>query len=67
MERMEDEAWEERAKWIRERLDDSEADEDTEGWDVLSEKFDREHQARDYDHYEDDWGVEGKSRLEIFD
>ncbi|MDO8387442.1 MAG: hypothetical protein Q7T13_13725 [Polaromonas sp.] len=64
---MEDEAWEERAEWIRERLDDPEADEDTERWDELSEEFDREHQFHDDDQYEDDWVVEGKSRLEIFD
>lgn len=67
IERMEDEAWEERAEWIRERLDDPEADEDTERWDELSEEFDREHQFHDDDQYEDDWVVEGKSRLEIFD
>jgi hypothetical protein len=66
MERMEDEAWEERAEWIRERLNDPEADEDTEGWDELSEEFDQEHQFHDFDQYEDDWIVEGKSRLEIF-
>lgn len=67
MERIEDEAWEERAEWIRERLNDPEADEDTEGWDELSGEFDREHQFHDHEQYEDDWGVEGKSRLEIFD
>ena len=67
MERMEDEAWEERAEWIRERLDDPEADEDTEGWNELSEEFDQEHQFHYHDQYEDDWIVEGKSRLEIFD
>ena len=67
MERMEDEAWEERAEWIRERLGDPDADEDTEGWDELSDEFDRENQFRDYDQYEDDWDVEGKSRVEIFD
>jgi len=66
MEQMEEEAWEERAEWIRERLDDPEADEETEGWDELSEEFDREHQFYDHDQYEDDWAVEGKSRLEIF-
>jgi hypothetical protein len=67
IEQMEDEFWEERVEWIRERLDDSEANEDTDGWDILSEEFDREHQFRDYDQYEDEWAVEGKSRLEIFD
>lgn len=64
---MADEAWEERAEWIRERLGDPDADEDTEGWDEQSEEFDRENQFRDYDDYEDDWDVEGKSRVEIFD
>lgn len=67
MERIEDEAWAERAEWIRERLDDPEADEDTEGWNELSEEFDHEHQFYDHDQYEDDWAVEGKSRVEIFD
>lgn len=67
IERMEDEAWEERAEWIRERLNAPEADEDTEGWDKLSEEFDQEHQFHDYDHYEDDWVVKGKSRPEIFE
>lgn len=64
IESMEEEAWEERAEWIRERLNDPEADEGTEGWDELSEEFDREYP---FQHYEDDWIVEGKSRLEIFD
>ena len=67
IEQMEDEAWDKRAEWIRERLDDPEADEDTEGWDELSEEFDREHQFSDDDQYEDDWIVDGKSRFEIFD
>lgn len=67
MERLEDEAWEKRAEWIRERLNNPKADEDTEGWDELSEEFDQEHQFHYHDQYEDDWVVEGKSRLEIFD
>jgi hypothetical protein len=67
IEQMEDEAWEERAEWIRERLGDIEPDEDTAGWDELSEQFDREHQFHDHDRYEDDWAVEGKSRIELFD
>ncbi len=67
MERMEDEAWELREAWIREKLGDPEADESTDGWSELSEAFDREHQYEDYDPYEDDWFVEGKTRLEIFD
>ena len=64
---MEDEAWEERAEWIRERLNDPDANEFTDGWDELSDEFDQEHQFHDHDQYEDDWVVEGKSRLEIFD
>ncbi|WP_371765113.1 hypothetical protein [Massilia sp.] len=67
MEQMEDEFYQEKLEWIREKLDDPEADEDTEGWDELSEEFDLEHQFHDYDQYEDEWAVEGKSRLEIFD
>ena len=66
MERMEDEAWEERAEWIREKLNDPDADEWTDGWDELSEEFDWEHQFHDHGQYEDDWAVEGKSRLDIF-
>jgi len=67
MERQEDEAWEDRAEWIRERLDDPDADEFTDGWDELSEEYDQEHPHIDSDQYEDDWLVEGKSRIEIFD
>jgi hypothetical protein len=67
MERLEDESWEERLEWIREKLNDPDADEETDGWDELSEEFDREHQFHDHDQYEDDWVVDGKSRLEIFD
>ena len=67
MERMEDEAWEQRAEWIREKLNNPEAVEGTKGWDELSEEFDREHQFNAFDRYEDDWVVKGKSRREIFD
>lgn len=66
IEQMENEAWEERAEWIREKLNDPAADEHTEGWAELFEAFDQEHQFHDYEQYEDDWAVEGKSRLEIF-
>ncbi|MES3040096.1 MAG: hypothetical protein V4730_02940 [Pseudomonadota bacterium] len=66
MDRIEDEAWEDRAEWIREQLNDPEADEFTKGWDDLSEDYDTQHQFDNYDRYEDDWIVEGKNRLEIF-
>lgn len=62
---MEDEAFEERAAWIREQLGDDDADEDTEGWRELSEEFDRLHLGGDGD-YDDDWQVLGKSHCEIF-
>lgn len=64
MEQQEDEAWEERAEWIREQLNDPDADEFSDGWDELSEQYDREFPK--YDPYDDDWLVEGKSRFEIF-
>jgi hypothetical protein len=67
IEHMEDQFHEERFEWIREKLGDPEADEDTEGWDDLSEEFDGEHQRPDYAEYEDEWAVQGKSRVEIFD
>ena len=65
MERMEDEAFEERAAWIREQLGDEEADEDTEGWDRLSEEYDLLHPGM-HSIYDDDWEVQGKSHFEIF-
>jgi hypothetical protein len=67
IEQMENHFSEQRAEWIREKLDDPEADEYTEGWNELSEEFDREQQSREYDQYEDDLRVEGKSRIELFD
>lgn len=69
MEQLEDEFWEEKCEWIRERLDDNEADEYTEGWDELAEEFDSLHEHDDMfeNWYEDEWSVAGKSRFEIFD
>lgn len=68
MEQQEDEFWEERCEWIREQLDDEEADEYTDGWDELSEEFDSMHEHGDsYEQwYEDEWSVVGKTRFEIF-
>lgn len=52
-------------EWIREQLGDDEADENTNGWDDLSEEYDDLHEADENDY--DDWSVAGKSRIEIFD
>jgi len=56
-------------EWIRNELGDSEADENTEGWDDVSEKFDQIMAEQYYEenlYDEDYWGVEGKSKLQIF-
>lgn len=63
MERLEDESFEKRAEWIREHLNDPNADEDTEGWEALEEDYHLLHPDPDYD---DDWDVLGKSRTDIF-
>jgi hypothetical protein len=64
MEQLEEEASEERAAWIREQLGDPEADEDSPGWQRLSNDYDMfGGHGRSYD---DDWEVSGKSSLEIF-
>ncbi|MCK4864026.1 MAG: hypothetical protein KAT06_01235 [Gammaproteobacteria bacterium] len=65
MEMQEEEACEAKAEWIREQLDNDEADECTDGWDELSEEYDNIHEYSDM--YEDDWSVVGKSRVEIFE
>lgn len=64
MEQQEEEYLEERATWIRERLGDPEADKKAKGWSRLEEEYELLHSGsgRDYD----DWGVEGKSPLDIF-
>lgn len=66
MEQQEQEALAERKAWIRERLGDPDADEGSREWQQLSEEYDI-HQGQDErDYYEDDWDVQGKSRIEIF-
>jgi hypothetical protein len=40
MERMEDEASAAKAEWIREHLDNAEANENTEGWTELADQYD---------------------------
>lgn len=69
MEQKEYERQEAKAEWIREQLDNDEADEFTNGWDELSDKYD-EFQENDecYDQeYDDDPSVFGKSWIELFD
>jgi len=69
MEKQDEEYWEEKCKWIREQLEDEEADEFTQGWDALAEEFNSMHEHDDSDdyRYEDQWSVAGKTRFEIFD
>ncbi len=68
-----EEAEEAKAEWIRERLDDPEADEYADGWYKLEEEYEGYlyEQAFLQDYYgtsysQDDWGVVGKSRFQIF-
>ncbi|RYF32537.1 MAG: hypothetical protein EOO38_30895 [Cytophagaceae bacterium] len=62
---MEDEFFDERMEWIREQLDDPEAEEDHPRWDELSEEFDNLYgSSRDYD---DDWEIPGRTRLDLFE
>lgn len=69
MEQQEDEHWDEKCEWIREQLEDDEADEFSEGWDALAEEFNTMHENDNPDDYwyEEEWSVVGKSRFEIFD
>jgi len=67
MEQQEQECLDEKAEWIREQLDDPDADESTDGWDQLAEEYDLFHSRSSRDAYEDDWVVIGKTRIEIFD
>lgn len=69
IERQEEKSWEEKCQWIREQLEDDEADECTAGWDELSEEFSLINSYGDSfeDWHEDEWSVVGKTRFEIFD
>ena len=66
LQRQQDEYFEMKVEWIREQLGDPEADENSEGWDDLSDEYDEWHSDEYDNQYEDDWSVEGKTRLEIF-
>lgn len=64
MERLEEEASEAKVEWIREQLDDADADENTEGWAELAEQFEIREGYGEFD--DADWHVHGKTRLGIF-
>jgi hypothetical protein len=65
LERQEEVHAEELARWIREQLDEGDADESHPRWDELAERY-HEHAFDHYDHA-DEWEVTGKTRLELFD
>jgi hypothetical protein len=66
MEQQEDDAWGERAAWIREQLGNPEADEDDPSWDRLSREYEAVQQGFARDFFDDDWEVPGKTRIQIF-
>ena len=67
MEQEEQEYMDAKSKWIQEKLNDPDADEYTEGWDLHSDDYDLIQSGQGRYFYEDDWSVHGKSRIEIFD
>jgi hypothetical protein len=66
LEQMEQDHEEARAQWIREQLDDGDADESHSQWDDLAEQYDTQQREAYFD-YDDEWNVAGKSRRELFD
>lgn len=66
LEQQEEQYEEERADWIREQLNNPDADEDTPGWEHYAIEYDHFYFERESDYYKDDWEVIGKSRLDIF-
>jgi len=77
MEQQEEHAYEEKLEWIREKLDNYEADELTDGWDEAEEEYERylnfqSSQWRDEEYedylqsFQDNWTVEGKTNFQIF-
>lgn len=77
MEQQEEQAYEEKVEWIREKLGDDEADELSEGWDEAEEEYERylyyqssqwrDEEYEDYlQYYRDTWTVEGKTSFQIF-
>lgn len=57
---------EDRQAWIREQLGDEEIDENSAEWEQLSEAYDEMLARTDTEEYYDDWSVQGKSRLDLF-
>lgn len=66
MEQIEDVHADERAYWIREQLDDDDADESHPEWDDLAEQFDSQKRNERFE-YDDEWYVPGKTRKGLFD
>jgi hypothetical protein len=66
MEQQEQAEFEEMAEWIREQLDDPDANQDTPGWHRLVGEYDLIVSGISPDLYDDEWDVVGKSRIDIF-
>ncbi len=58
---------EEKTVWIQAQLDNSEADEFSEGWDELSDEYDKSYATDDeQDFYGfENWTVKGKTKIFI--
>nr|WP_315234026.1 hypothetical protein [uncultured Albidiferax sp.] len=70
MEQQQQDYEDERAVWIRDKLGDDDADEDTPGWGELERQYDAggAHEIDyEYEYGRDEWAVRGKTRIEIFD
>lgn len=60
---------EEKTEWIQAQLDNPDADEFTDGWDALSDEYDKYYATddeQDFSNFEN-WTVKGKTKIEIFD
>ncbi|MFN9473543.1 hypothetical protein [Acidovorax sp.] len=64
-EQIEEDYREEVTRWIREQLDDEDADENHPRWEELERQY--RDGGGDYYDYADEWDVKGKTRLELFD
>lgn len=60
---------EEKTEWIQAQLENPDADEFTDGWDELSDEYDKYYATDDEQSFSDfeNWTVKGKSKVEIFD
>jgi hypothetical protein len=68
LDQVEQEFYEKKSAWIREKIGNEEADECSVGWDNYSEEYDsiHENEVRKLDEFEDQWSVVGKTNFEIF-